>query len=200
MSNLAPFVAAVLKDKTVEDLLNEKKRLEEDNQRMQKKLRANQHYVEITCPGGFLVYAEANEYLCVVDTLNTCWAGDLLDTEVWIAGKKITTIREIAESKDSWAKGRPSLDTVTIGRRSAEPKKLRFGIFYTDEEEKEMIWKALTDPSKENQKRLASCACRIVWEDIDLHTKVGAPTEYCSLEREWKNFSDNSSDDHGKDV
>ena len=109
MSNLAPFVAAVLKDKAVDDLLKEKNRLKEDNQRMKKKLRANQHYVEITGPGGFLVYAEANEYLCVVDSLNTCWAGDLLDTEVWIAGKKLTTIGEIAESEDSWVKGPPAI-------------------------------------------------------------------------------------------
>ena len=78
---------------------------------------------------------------------------------------------------------------------------MRFGIFYTDEEEKEVIWKALTDPSEENRKCLKnSCASTIVWEDIDLHTKDGAPAEYCSLEREWQEFSDNGNVDHGNDV
>jgi len=201
MNELGPFVAAVLKDKVMDDLLKEKQRLQKEIRHLQRKVRANQHYVEITGPEGFLVYAEANEYLCVVDSLNTCWAGDLLDTEVWIAGQKLTTIGEIAESEDSWVKRPPGLDTVTIGRRSAEPKKLIFGIFYTDDEEKEMIWKALTDPSEENRKCLKnSCASRIVWEDIELHTKVDAPTEYCSLEREWKEFSDDSNDDHNNDV
>jgi cell division septum initiation protein DivIVA len=200
MSDLAPFVAAVMKDKAVEGLLEENKRLENKVQQLQTKLNANQHYVEITGPGGTLIYAEANEHLCLVDGLNTCWARDLLDIELWIAGEKVTTIQDIAKSEDKLIRHHRTLSTIWIARPAAEPKELKLTVEIEDAEDKESVIKALTNPSDENRERLTNCAGIIIWEDIDLHTKDGAPTEYCSLEREWQEFSDNGNDEHENDV
>ena len=191
MSDLAPFVAAVMKDKAVEGLLEENKRLENKVQELQNKLNANQHYVEITGPGGTLIYAEANEHLSVVDGLNTCWASDLLDIELWIAGRKVTTIQDIAKSDDKLIRHHPSLATISIARPTAEPKELKLTVELEDAEDKERVTKALTNPSEKNREHLANCTGIIVWQHIELHTD-DAPAEYCSLERNWREFIDHN--------
>ena len=59
MSDLAPFVAAVLRDKTVVDLKEENDNLQSENDNLQSKLdSALSRMIRITGPGGSPVYAE----------------------------------------------------------------------------------------------------------------------------------------------
>lgn len=103
MSDLAPFVAAVLWDKTLADLQTEISRL-----------KKYLPVVEIKGPGGSPLYSKSTTMDCIdakklKETLQTGLSYqedfdilNILDLEVHVIGEKIVTIREIAQD-ENWS-------------------------------------------------------------------------------------------------
>jgi hypothetical protein len=93
MSDLASFVAAILRDTVVDELQKEVTEL-------RRKVQANQADVEITGPGGFPTCAafdlkeDGNSIYCLQSTAKICYAQDLLNVEIHIRGVgKVTSFK-----------------------------------------------------------------------------------------------------------
>lgn len=70
MSDLVPFVAAVIRDKTIVDLQQELKAEKEKNAKLQKELGV----IKVTGPDGFPVYAQRNiQYVHQVAFMEDSW-------------------------------------------------------------------------------------------------------------------------------
>lgn len=90
MSDLAPFVAAVVRDKTIADLL-------EENEKLRWRVEANRQDVELTGPGGVVVYVGYDRNGSI--TVQRCTLHDLKDLEVHIRGMgKVLTFRDMTKS------------------------------------------------------------------------------------------------------
>lgn len=109
MSDLAPFVAAVIRDHAVQELMEENKRLMEENNRLKQARRENL-MVRITGTNGTPVYCEqslTNGRQIVDEDLNQAWAvdsfeckdairekifqGSLPDFEIWVGASLLTS-------------------------------------------------------------------------------------------------------------
>ena len=185
---------------SIEELRKANRLLKEENKLLRKerlKWEANQSYVEITSPHGLLIYAMANEHSYIMCGPNCCFTSDLLDLELWIAGKKVTTFLEIAESNDKTiTEARDgNMGGIRIQRRRQEPKSLTIifeDISSTDIDEKDVVKNVFDDPSPANRKQLEDCPSVLRWEHLDLHDK-NAPAEYSSLDRDWRQFVDDDN-------
>jgi hypothetical protein len=102
MSDLAPFVAAALRDKVVEDLQQENAGL----RRFKEIVEANRSDIEITGPRGFPTYASADigdvendlsPILSFYMSNKSCFLSRLMESEIHIFGRRVTSFSEIVD-------------------------------------------------------------------------------------------------------
>jgi hypothetical protein len=108
MSDLAPFVAAALRDKVVAELQQENAGLQQENAGLRQIVEANRSDIEITGPRGFPTYASMDIDLHVernsspiltLDSLmhKSCFLSRLMESEIHIFGRRVTSFSEIVD-------------------------------------------------------------------------------------------------------
>jgi hypothetical protein len=103
MSDLAPFVAAALRDKVVTELQQENAGLRQENAGLRQIVEANRSDIEITGPRGFPTHAsvdidvESNQVLTFSLRNNCCSLSRLMEAEIHILGRRVTSFSEIVD-------------------------------------------------------------------------------------------------------
>ena len=187
MSDLAPLVAAAIRDQTFSDLQDECARL-------RAKVEANTHAIEVTGPGGYPTYFGSTNGGYDIGRLpkaRSVGLGLFLDAEVHIAGLgKVATFREMAHSSnwncyfdvynDHAAHfGFEAIDTKKAGHLHW----VRFHMEDMDEATKDSF-KVFLDPSESNQQEYYDCDQ--VGYTLDGDTAFGLSTDARGIVEEYK--------------